>query len=593
MRAPVGSNPTRRPFLHRRTTLVAVFVAAIGLMAAAAWLNWHQFGKVLETEAWVARTHRIQAELNRLLVLAVDIETGARGFVVTGDPVFLEPFESGVPQIGEVQRHLAEELLGDDQQRANLETLRPMITANILRTHRLLELRRSGGFEPARQHIVSGQGKAMMDAIRVELAKMRARGDELLAARAATASREARFTRRWVTISTALSAMLLIAVMALLLRENRLRLEANTFLDSVIENIPNMVFVKDATDLRFVRFNRAGEEMLGRDRDELVGRNDYDFFPPTEADFFTAKDRQVLASGQPLEIPREEIERGDGEKRTLRTKKIPIHDAEGNPQYLLGISEDITERQQAQEAIIALNADLTARASELAEVNRELESFSYSVSHDLRAPLRHIQGYATLLTKATDGELPETAKRYVETIVGSSIEMGRLIDGLLALSRIGRSKLESRPVNLEKLVASVVQALEPETRNRNVQWTVGSLPTVAGDPTLLKQVFANLVGNAVKYSAPREAAEIEIGCGADEDGKAVLYVRDNGVGFDMRYADKLFGVFQRLHRADEFEGTGIGLATVRRIVSRHGGRIWAEGRPDEGATFYFSLPRAS
>ena len=230
------------------------------------------------------------------------------------------------------------------------------------------------------------------------------------------------------------------------------------------------------------------------------------------------------------------------------------------------------------------------RTAELQSINRELESFSYSVSHDLRAPLRHIEGYVAMLIEDTEGKLSSEAQRYLEVIVEASRHMGRLIDDLLAFSRMGRVEMRETRVELNALVREAIHDLEMATRGRNIVWTIPSLPTATGDRAMLKQALANLLGNAVKYTRPRDPAQIEMGCAGEEDGQLVLFVRDNGVGFDMQYVDKLFGVFQRLHRADEFEGTGIGLANVRRIVGRHGGRTWAEGAIDQGATFYFTLP---
>jgi hypothetical protein len=229
------------------------------------------------------------------------------------------------------------------------------------------------------------------------------------------------------------------------------------------------------------------------------------------------------------------------------------------------------------------------RTAELESANKELEAFSYSVSHDLRAPLRHIDGFAGLLAKSTASTFSETDKRYLNLIASSVSQMSRLIDDLLDFSRMGRAEMLRTQVNLQDLVEKIIQELQPETEGRNIVWKKGSLPLVQADPSLLRQVFSNLLSNAIKYTRPRSPAEIEIG-GRIEAEEAVVYIRDNGVGFDMQYADKLFGVFQRLHRKEDFEGTGIGLANVRRIIARHGGRTWAEAKLDNGATFYFSLP---
>ncbi len=237
-------------------------------------------------------------------------------------------------------------------------------------------------------------------------------------------------------------------------------------------------------------------------------------------------------------------------------------------------------------------AELELTNRRLEAVNKELEAFSYAVSHDLRAPLRHVAGFAQLLENHAGDALDERGRTYVRTIVGSASHMSRLIDDLLAFSRLGLGELAKSRVDLDALVREVrAQVMDHEAAaNRHVDWRIDTLGEVDGDPALLRQVFVNLLSNALKYSAPREPTRIEIAAEKPGDGTVVVRVRDNGVGFDMAYADRLFGVFQRLHRADEFPGTGIGLANVKRIVHRHGGRVWAESEPDRGATFYFSLP---
>lgn len=369
-------------------------------------------------------------------------------------------------------------------------------------------------------------------------------------------------------------------------------LAANRFLDSVIENIPDMIFVKEAGDLRFVRVNRAGEELLGYSRSELLGRNDYDFFPKEQADGFTARDREVLQDRVVKDIPEEPIRTRHKGERILHTKKIPIADEHDRPRYLLGISEDVTERKEKEREIFRLNEELAERAKQLEAATRELESFSYSVSHDLRAPLRHIDGYIEMLTEEAGDALSVEARRHLQVITDASRRMGQLIDDLLEFSRMGRAELHEERVDLDALVREAMRGLEMATRGRAISWNVSPLPVVTGDPSMLGQVLANLLSNAVKYTRGRSPAQIEIGRAGEENGRLVFYVRDNGAGFDMKYADKLFGVFQRLHRQDEFEGTGIGLANVRRIIARHGGRVWAEAAPDKGATFFFTLKPA-
>ncbi len=247
------------------------------------------------------------------------------------------------------------------------------------------------------------------------------------------------------------------------------------------------------------------------------------------------------------------------------------------------IRHDVSERRRVA-------AELEHRGEQLEAANTELEAFSYSVSHDLRAPLRHIDGYVGLLEKSIASKLNEKATRYLQTISDSAKEMGRLIDELLVFSRMGRAEMANTPIHLDHLVTEVLRGLQPETQHRSISWVIAPLPVVRADPSMLRLVLVNLISNAIKFTARRAQATIEVGSLPGTPGEAVIFVRDSGVGFDMQYAQKLFGVFQRLHRAEDFEGTGIGLANVRRIIHRHGGRTWAEGVLDGGATFYFSLP---
>ena len=261
---------------------------------------------------------------------------------------------------------------------------------------------------------------------------------------------------------------------------------------------------------------------------------------------------------------------------------------------LASVAWDIITAKRAEEEIKKLNEDLErrveARTAELTASNKEIEAFSYSVSHDLRAPLRHIQGFVELLNKNYGPALDEKGRRYMSTISGSASQMGSLIDDLLAFSRMGRTEMRKTKVNLGLLFGEVIKNLTLEAEGRDVTWKVAPLPAVHGDPSMLRLAVVNLVSNALKFTRNSAHAVIEIGSLPGDGRETVFFVRDNGVGFDMQYVDKLFGVFQRLHGPDEFEGTGIGLANVRRIISRHGGRTWAEGSPEGGATFYFSLP---
>jgi PAS domain S-box-containing protein len=349
-----------------------------------------------------------------------------------------------------------------------------------------------------------------------------------------------------------------------------------------------------ATDPRGIitDVNKQTEALTGCTRDELIGAPFKNYF--TDAGRAEAGIKRVLTEGQVTNYELTARAR-DGTLTVVSYNATTFHDRDRRLQGVFAAARDVTELKRFERTLqqneIQRERD-AEHAKALAVVNQELEAFSYSVSHDLRAPLRHIHGYVEMLQRATDGQLSDKAKHYLTTITDASVEMAQLVDDLLAFSRVGRAEIRGISVPLGELVRDVIRGLEIATTGRAIVWQIAPLPLVVGDPALLKQVLINLVDNALKYSRTRDPATIEIGCAGEEGGRVVVFVRDNGVGFDMQYAHKLFGVFQRLHRPEEFEGTGIGLATVRRIVARHGGRVWAEGALNEGATFFFTLERS-
>ncbi len=367
-------------------------------------------------------------------------------------------------------------------------------------------------------------------------------------------------------------------------------LAANRFLDSIIENIPNMIFIKDAVELKFVRFNRAGENLLGYSRDQLLGKSDHDLFPKDESDHFVAKDREVLASGRALEIAEEPVQTADKGIRLLRTKKVVVLGEHGLATHLLGISEDITQEKEMEKEILNLNAVLKARAEELEASHKSLESFTSAATHDLRSPLSVIGGYAGLLEKNYASQLDEKGQRYVSTIRGNIKSMAKLIDDLLAFSKLGQREISKASVNMQGLAQQVIdEILQRHTNGNKPRIVLEALPTAPADAALLRQVWVNLLSNAVKYSSRTPSPLIEV-TGRLDGAEAVYSVRDNGAGFSMDQYDKLFEIFQRLHSDDEFEGTGVGLPIVQRVVTRHGGRVWAESKVGQGAVFHFALP---
>jgi signal transduction histidine kinase len=394
-------------------------------------------------------------------------------------------------------------------------------------------------------------------------------------------------------------------------------------------------------DLKIAAVSDAYLRATMTKRNDILGRGVFEVFPDNPDDPHADGVRNLKSSlakvlkhhapdtmaVQKYDIRRPAAEGGGFEERFWSPVNTPVRGPDGRTAFIIHRVEDVTEfvrlrQEQAEKSRLAeelqvkalgMEAEIFLRAkevqdanqklqagndelhrltAELQAVNKELEAFSYSVSHDLRAPLRHIGGYAGMLETHLGGAVDAQGKRFLHTIKESARRLGLLIDDLLVFSRMARIEMHRKQVDLESLVRETIAGLQPELAGRHVVWKNHNLPVVEGDLAMLRQVVVNLLSNAVKYSRPRDPAIIEIGC-REEGGEIIIHVRDNGVGFDPAYAPKLFGVFQRLHKPDEFEGTGIGLANVRRIVTRHGGRTWAEGEDGQGATFYFSLPHAT
>jgi len=361
-------------------------------------------------------------------------------------------------------------------------------------------------------------------------------------------------------------------------------------LATLLESVPTPVFIVHDPDSLHITGNRAADDLLRHPRGSEVSLS----APPEvrPGHFRAIKDGRELRLD---ELPAQRAARGedvqnfefslvfdDGTTRHMLGYGTPLRDDEGKPRGAVHVLVDITERKEAEKA-------LAQRTAKLEEINKELESFSYSISHDLRAPLRAIDGYARMLLKKHGHEFDEDSMRKFNVIRSNSQMMGKLIDDILTLSRLGRAKMSIANLEVEGIIKDVWTELQTINPERNMTLTIQSMPTAYGDRTLLKQVYANLLSNAVKFTKYKNPAEIEAGGYTDGDDH-VYYIKDNGVGFDMAYYDKLFGIFQRLHNDPDFEGTGVGLAIIQRVIHMHGGKVWAEGKVEEGATFYFSLP---
>ena len=356
-----------------------------------------------------------------------------------------------------------------------------------------------------------------------------------------------------------------------------------------MDYFPSFVFIRNEEG-NTLFMNKRMKNVLGvKDGTE---KNISEFFPEETQKKLFSHDRDVIEKGYILSV--ETIFDKKNVPHLYKTHKFRIQ-RPGKPTLIGGIALDITEQKKAEEEIHRLNEELelrvAKRTAQLKDAYQELEAFAYSVSHDLRAPLRHIDGYSSVLIEEISHNLDKRSQKYLNNIAVSASQMGELIDNLLAFARMGRAEISNTEIDLNQLVKAVRQELAPETKGRKIIWKVGKLHKITGDNFLLRQVMLNLLSNAVKFTSTKKQARIQIDS-RTENNEIIVCVRDNGVGFDMKFVDKLFGVFQRLHRKDEFEGTGIGLANIKRIINRHGGRTWAEGSLDNGAAFFFSLPKS-
>jgi PAS domain S-box-containing protein len=367
--------------------------------------------------------------------------------------------------------------------------------------------------------------------------------------------------------------------------------ESKEELQTIYDGMVDGVLIAIIETRRFIHANSAICNMLGYSEAEFLSMSVADIHPKDRLSYVfdkfkaQADGRISLAESLPCIKKDGSIFYADVDTKLINYKGQPC---------LVGFFHDITERKQAEEEIRRLNEELEQRVIErtaqLETANKELESFSYSVSHDLRAPLRSIDGFSRIVLEEYADKVDDEGKRLLNVIRDSTKKMGALIDDLLALSRIGRKDIEFTKIDMNKLAKAVCDEVITNIPERHVQFSIDQLPSVYGDPIMIHQVFLNILSNALKFTEPRETAIIRVGV-LNGENENIYYVKDNGVGFDMQYAGKIFGPFQRLHNDEEFKGTGIGLAIVYRIIQRHGGRIWAEGKLDEGATFYFALPK--
>lgn len=572
-------------------------VAALVLLLVAVTAAWNA-RRFHETFELVERSHQTLSRLESLAVEVLTMQSATRGFVLSSSETLIPGFERSEAALRASLAALRRETAHNPQQQRRLDELEPAVLAAIeIMNSRIAEHRRGTlDIVPGSTEFLSGQ--RAVERLRSLILGMQQEERRRLVEHTANASQAAIATTSVALGSCGLAIVFLLASGLLVRRDVRQRLRAEESLrksermfQRLFDNAPDAMIQVDPRG-HITRANRRAEQLFGWERDELTGQRLEQLLPQRFharhvrhfAAYFTTPRTHAMGAGLELYGRRK-----DDTEFPVDLVLSPLETDEG-PEAL-AVIRDITERKRADARIRELNRDLQLQNARLEVANKELESFSYSVSHDLRAPLRHIDGFAALLAKHAGTSLDEKATRYLTVISDSARRMGRLVDDLLKFSRMGRAEMDVSTVDHNELVAGVVRDISLN-REKSIDWKIEPLPAVRADAAMLRQVWANLIENAVKYSSRNPRPHIEIGSVPQgiNASEHVFYVRDNGVGFDMKYAAKLFGVFQRLHADTEFQGTGIGLANVRRIVTRHGGRTWAQSSAGQGATFFFSLP---
>jgi len=583
--------------LQKTRVILPSFVLAMLVLLLVGLAAYRQGRRNVAAEQWVRHTYEVLGELNTTFSLMQDVETSSRGYVLTGEDSYLEPFNNALQLIPQKIHHLRQLTADNPEQQRRLDALEPLISLRVRTADANIVVRRTRGFSAVEPTLNEGQGKMSMDAIRGRIAEFAAAENQLLERR----TDELRVSNiqtlaLFIALVVLLAGLLTVTLFlvrrnaAVLQREFELTEKARAYAENIVDTVRQPLLVLDA-ELRVQSANRSFYQVFQITAQETEGKP---FYELGKGQWDIPALRPLLAeilprhtSFQDFEVEQDFPSIG---RRTMLFSARKLFRVGNNTELVLLAIEDTTERKSAEKQLQLLNARLKEHTLALETANLELEAFTYSVSHDLRAPLRHIAGFSKILKEDFAPHLPAEGQRMVERIQAGARNAGQLVDDLLGLSQVGRKELKLEIVGLKGVVQGVVRDLEGEAMGREIEWRVGELPFVECDAALIKQVMANLLSNALKYTRPRPKAVIEVGT-REQDGRAVVYVRDNGVGFSMKYADKLFGVFQRLHRAEDFEGTGVGLATVQRIVHKHGGRVWAEAELDKGAMFCFTLTR--
>jgi len=555
-------------------TAATVAIISISLLSVSG------IRSLLQASDWVEHSRNVSHRLYAVGARTVDVETGARGYLLSGDEQYYEPTMKAREILPALVHEIGILTRDNPRQQESVELLEQLTKNRLAFADHLRQTFEQGGREATDVLFKAGMEKMLTDSIKVLIGKMLEEENRLLSERKENEARQASLTQFVIYISLAGQVLLLSFVFAVAKRDVTGRRKAEELLQQKTAELDG--YFKHALDLLciadmdgyFRRLNKSWESTLGYSLHDLEGKRFLDFVHPEDVNATLAV-MSDLGEGKLILNFTNRYRHNNGSYRWIEWRSFPS----GNLIY--ATARDITERKCAEEALQASKTQLEA-------ANKELESFSYSVSHDLRAPLRGIDGFSKALLKDYGEILDDQGKDFLRRVSGATHRMAALIDDLLKLSRITRTEMHREKVNLSRLVAKAAEELQQTQPSRSVEFIIADKVNGIGDPHLLRVCIENLLGNAWKYTGKVPDAKIEFGVKYDGED-TVHFVRDNGAGFDMAYVDKLFGAFQRLHSTAEFEGTGIGLATVQRIIHRHGGRVWAEAEVNKGATFYFTL----
>ncbi|MEY2868969.1 MAG: hypothetical protein RIR01_1445 [Bacteroidota bacterium] len=529
---------------------------------------------------WIIHTQKVIDQSHEILSKIEDVELGKRGYVITGDTLFLEPFVESKKQISNYLINLKLLTRDNHSQQLRFNTLERLISQEMAFFKNVIELRSNKGFEEAKKLVATAKGKVLMDSIRNTIADIQKEERFLLNERGKTNQNSIDSANSFISFFQIMIVSFLIALFLIALETFRTRQKAQNLLQKSNERFskifnysPVAMVITSIDEGEFMYANDLYCETTGYKREDLIGKKvvDFNMISVEQRREVHQKLKEKGVEDKDVEL---KIRRADG-KIIEVIFSLQILEIDGKMSHVYGLV-DITERKKTEQ--------------KLKEVNKELDSFTYSVSHDLRAPLRAISGYTRILKEDYGNLIDAEGKRIMNVISNNAQKMGQLIDDLLAFSRLGRQNIVSVPIDMNSLVRSIKDDLIAFSDLKNIQIDIRNLIIAIGDSSMIKVVMTNLLSNAIKYSSKKDEIIIEVG--SYYEGKNIVYyVKDKGAGFDMQYYDKLFGVFQRLHSTSEFEGTGVGLAIVQRIINKHGGKVWAESKIDIGSTFYFSLPK--